>query len=56
MIPSSKPGDCLERFTAGDGETPADAAGVGLAEKNKWKALLTEAVKEGTNAPESLNM
>ena len=26
------------------GQTPADAAGVGLADKNKWKALLTKAV------------
>jgi len=39
-----------------ENQTPAQVAGIGVEAKNKWLAMLTEAVKEGTKAPESLNM
>ncbi len=35
-----------------ENQTPVQVAGIGVKAKNKWLAMLTEAVKEGTNAPE----
>jgi hypothetical protein len=39
-----------------ENQTPAQVAGIGVKAKNKWLAMLTETVKEETNAPKSLNM